>query len=221
MALSRISLKNLKESYPVEIAEYIRKYELMDEPAFVCWWVPYTLKKRDRIIASVCARVKKKTHKYGIRVPRTISEAYALDKENGNTFWRDAIRKEMKNTEVAFKFLDDGEKPSSGYECAPLHLIFDVKMDFTRNARLVLVVIKQLIQKEVLMQAMVSRERVCIAFTYAALMGLDVMAADVQNAYLSAPCSQKKYYTICGELQGHVAIIVRALYDGKLSGKDF
>ena len=219
-----ISLKDLKESNPVEIAEYAKKHELISEPAFA-WWVPYTLKKRDRIIASVCARVKKKTHKYGIRVPRTVAEAYALDKENGNTFWRDAIRKEMKNTEVAFKFLDDGEKPPPGYECAPLHLIFDVKMDFTRKARLVFGGHKTVDPEGSTYAGVVSRESVRIAFTYAALMGLDVMAADIQNAYLSAPCSQK-YYTICGpefgsELHGRVAIIVRALYGGKSSGKDF
>ena len=43
----------------------------------------------------------------------------------------------------------------------------------------------------------VSRESVRIAFTYAALNGLDVWAADLQNAFLQAPCSEK-YYTVCG-----------------------
>ena len=36
----------------------------------------------------------------------------------------------------------------------------------------------------------VSRESVRIAFTYAALNGLDVFAADVQNSYLQAPTSE-------------------------------
>ena len=43
---------------------------------------------------------------------------------------------------------------------------------------------------------MVSRESVCIAFTYAALNGLDVFTADIQNAYLQVPLSQK-HYIIC------------------------
>ena len=43
----------------------------------------------------------------------------------------------------------------------------------------------------------VSRESVRIALTYAALMGLDVMAADVQNAYLQSPSSEK-HYVVCG-----------------------
>ena len=44
----------------------------------------------------------------------------------------------------------------------------------------------------------VSRESVRIVFTYAALNGLDVFAADIRNAYLQAPSSQKDFI-ICGE----------------------
>ena len=43
----------------------------------------------------------------------------------------------------------------------------------------------------------VSIESVRIAFTYAALNGLPVCAADIQNAYLQAPASEK-HYVICG-----------------------
>ena len=41
--------------------------------------------------------MKKKTHKYGIEVPRTAEEACLLDQKNTNSYWRDAIKKEMKN----------------------------------------------------------------------------------------------------------------------------
>ena len=98
-------------------------------------------------------------------------------------------------------------------------------MDFTRKARLVFGGHKTSDPVGSTYAGVVSRESVRIAFTYAVLMGLDVMTADIQNAYLSAPCSQK-YYTVCGpefgsELQGNKALIVRALYGGKSSGKDF
>jgi hypothetical protein len=43
----------------------------------------------------------------------------------------------------------------------------------------------------------VSRDSIRIAFTYAALNGLDVFAADIRNAYLQAPSSQKDYI-LCG-----------------------
>lgn len=85
-----IPLKEMKENYPIQSAEYAVANRINDEAAF-CWWVPYTLCKRDRIISSVKARVKATTVKYGIKVPWSIAHAEQLDEENGNTLWRDAI----------------------------------------------------------------------------------------------------------------------------------
>ena len=56
-------------------------------------------------------------------------------------------------------------------------------------------------------------------------MGLDVFAADIQNAYLQAPSSEKDFM-ICGaefglENVGKVALIRCALYGGKVAGRDF
>ena len=42
-----------------------------------------------------------------------------------------------------------------------------------------------------------SSESMHLALTYAALNDLDVLAADIRNAYLQAPSSQKDYI-ICG-----------------------
>ena len=61
--------------------------------------------------------------------------------------------------------------------------------------------------------------------TYAALNGLNVEAADIQNAYLTAPTSEK-FYTTCGpdfgsENIGKKAIVTRALYGTKRVGRDF
>ena len=71
----------------------------------------------------------------------------------------------------------------------------------------------------------VSRESVQIAFTYAALNGLDVCMADIRNAYLQSPTSQK-HCIICGPEFGmenvcKVAIMHRAVYGGKTCGRDF
>ena len=95
-------LADVKESNPVQVAKYAVSRGIADEPAFA-WWVPYTLKKRDRIIAAVNKRYHKRIHKFGIRVPKTVEEAYAINKENGNTHWTDAIQKEMKNVRIAFR----------------------------------------------------------------------------------------------------------------------
>ena len=45
-------LKDLKESNPVEVAEYAVANRIVEEPAFA-WWVPHTLRKRNRIISKV------------------------------------------------------------------------------------------------------------------------------------------------------------------------
>ena len=45
-------LADLKESYPIQIAEYVVAQGIDHEPAFA-WWTPYVLKKRNRVIAAV------------------------------------------------------------------------------------------------------------------------------------------------------------------------
>jgi hypothetical protein len=79
-------------------------------------------------------RYNKKTHKYGIRVPRSVKEAYQIDQETGMDFWAQAIAKEMKNNAIAFHFPEEGESIPVGPKWIPCHMIFDVKVDFTRKA---------------------------------------------------------------------------------------
>ena len=98
---SWVSLKDLKVSNAVELAEYAVANNIDDEPAFN-WWVKRTLKKRDMIISKVKTKYWKTTHKFGIRVPKDVEEALKLDQDNSNTLWYDAIQKEMSNVRVAF-----------------------------------------------------------------------------------------------------------------------
>ena len=69
------SWKNIIQN---EAAELSTTHGISNEPAFV-FWVPYTLQKRDNIISAVNSRVKLTTHKYGVAVPLSAEEAYALD----------------------------------------------------------------------------------------------------------------------------------------------
>ena len=125
------------KDFPVEVAEYAVTQGIDHEPTF-SWWVPYILKKRDRIIAAVNKRYHKRTHKFGIRVPKTVEEAKLLDQENGNTLWQDTICKEMDAVHIVFKILNSDEKVPPGYQEIQYHLVFDVKMeDFCRKARYV------------------------------------------------------------------------------------
>ena len=217
-------LKDLKESNPVEVAEYAVGAKLVSEPAFA-WWVPFTLKRRDRIIGKIDARIAKKTHKFGIAVPSTVKEALQMDKDNGNTAWWDSIQKEMKNVRVAFNILDDDANLPPGHTFVKCHIIFDVKMDLTRKSRYVAGGHMTKPPSSVTYASVVSRESVRIILTLAALNGLEVLSSDIQNAYLTAP-TKEKIWTTCGaefggEDSGKRAVIVRALYGLRGSGAAF
>ena len=164
-------------------------------------------------------------HKYGVEIPRDVEHAHEIDARNGNTLWRDTLKKEMYNVGVAFEILDEGVHAPHGWKQVTGHLVWDVKMDFTRKARWVLDGHKTPDLIGSTYAGVVSRESVHIALTYAALNDLDVFTANIQNAYLQAPSSQKDYI-ICGpefgvENIGQTALIHHALYGGKVAGRDF
>uniref|UniRef100_A0A7S2SEL1 Chromo domain-containing protein n=1 Tax=Eucampia antarctica TaxID=49252 RepID=A0A7S2SEL1_9STRA len=87
-----VPLKDLKESNPVETAEFAMAKGIADEATFT-WWVSYTLKKRYVIICKVQARFRKTTHKYGVELPSSIESAKRLDRMNNNHIWCDALSK--------------------------------------------------------------------------------------------------------------------------------
>ena len=94
------------------------------------------MKKRDRIIRKVKSRYWERTHKYGVRLPKTVAEALRMDRESGTDFWQRAIEKEMNNISCAFDFPADGKAPV-GFQKIDCHMIFDVKMTLERKARYV------------------------------------------------------------------------------------
>ena len=122
-----ITLKELKESYPVELAEYAIANKIDDEPAFA-WWIPFVMKKRERILSKVKSKYWKRTHKYGVEIPHSIADAERIDQKNGNTLWMDAIRLEMKNNRVAFEEYDGDPSELVGYQEITAHMVFDVKL---------------------------------------------------------------------------------------------
>ena len=71
----------------MQTAEYAKAIRIDHEPAFN-WSVTHVLQKRERIISLVRkreTRYVKRTHRYGIEVPKTVKQAYELDRINGNT----------------------------------------------------------------------------------------------------------------------------------------
>ena len=219
-----VKLAELKDSYPVEVAEFVKVRNLVSEPAFA-WWAPNTIRRRNAILSAVKAWFMKQTNKYGIEIPRDVAHAKELDHINSNTLWMDALKKEMYNVGVAFKVLEEGVRAPNGWTKVTGHLVWDVKMDFPRKAQWVLDGHKTPEPEGSTYAGVVSRESIRIALTYAALNGIDVFAADIRNAYLQAPSSCKNFI-ICGpefrlENEGKVALIHHALYGGKSAGRDF
>lgn len=95
------------------------------------------LKKAKRILQKVKSKYWSRTHKYGIRIPKSIQEAMMIDRENGNTLWMDAVRQEMKNVRIAFEEFDGDPNTLIGYTQIIGHIVFDIKLgeNFRRKAR--------------------------------------------------------------------------------------
>ena len=130
----------VKKSLPVQTAEFTDMQGNDYEPAFN-WWVKHVLKKRDKTIASIWKQQTiylKKSHKFGIELPKTMKQAYFQDANNGNNLWADEISKEMENVSMAFEVLLDGKSVPIGHQFMQYHMLFDIKMeDFRQKARLV------------------------------------------------------------------------------------
>jgi hypothetical protein len=133
---SWVSLKDLKESNPVQVAEYALANKILEEPAFA-WCACHVLKKRDQIIKKVKSRYWERSHKYGILLPKSVKEALRMDRESGTDFWRQAIEKEMKTIDNAFHFPRKDGKAPIGFQKIDCHMIFNVKMTLERKARYV------------------------------------------------------------------------------------
>ena len=178
------------------------------------------------MIAKLKSKYWQRTHKYGIKIPKSVKEALKIDEENGNTLWQEAIALEMKNVKVAFKLCEGDPKQLVGYKYISTHMIFDVKLgeNFRRKARLVADGHMTKTPSSMTYSSVVSRDSICICLLLAALNGLDIKCADIKNAYLTAPPKEKVYTWAGPEFgtdQGKPFIIVRALYGLKSSGAAF
>ena len=224
---SWLPLSEVKNASPIETAEYAVASWINHEPAFK-WWVPGTLKKRKQIVAKVKSRYWHTTHKFGVKLPHSVEEAYKLDAENGNDLWRHAIQQEMSRVRIAFdRWLggstrDEVKKKLVGYQEIHCHMIFDIKMaGLVRKAHLVGGGHTTDTPSSITYSSVVSCDSIWIAFLIAPLNDLDIMAADIGNAYLNAPCCEKiwavagqEFGTQCGA----IILVTRALYGLKSAG---
>jgi hypothetical protein len=100
-------------------------------------------------------------------------------------------------------------------------MIFDVKMDLTRKARFVARGHMTETPTSITYSSVVSGDSMQIAFLIAALNDIEIMACDIGNAYLIAPCREQVWFIVgpeFGSRQGTLVKVVRALYGLQVSG---
>ena len=220
-----VPMKDLKHAYPVELAIYAKANKLSNEPAFE-WWINHVIKKKHQIISKIKSKYWQRSHKYGIRIPKTVQEALILDKENNDDLWQQAINLEMPKIRKAMRVFDGDPKSLIGYQQITGHVIFDIKLgeNFCRKARYVADGHKTDTPSHITYSSVVSRDSVRIMLLITALNELDILSGDIENAYLTAPC-REKCWTIAGPefgpLEGRILIIEKALYGLKSRGAAF
>ena len=176
----------------------------------------------------------KTDEKFGIRLPHSVEQAFEIYRINGNIFCFGAIQKEIKNVRKAFREYSNAKVKIAndlrinpqllpGFQGIRCHTIFDIKINgtITRKARFVAGGHTTEPPSSITYSSVVSRESVRIAFLLVSLLDLKVLAADIRNAYINAPC-RKKIWCEAGpefgsDFEGTVLIIERALYSLKSS----
>jgi hypothetical protein len=75
-----------------------------------------------------------------------------------------------------------------GFQENGCHIVFNIKMDFTRKARFVTGGHTTTAPSLMTYSSVMSRDSIRLAFLIAALNDIDIMSCDLENAYLNAPC---------------------------------
>ena len=127
----------------------------------------------------------------------------------------------MTNSWIGFKLLEKDSSIPVGHTKITCHLVFDVKLDLTRY-----VAGGHLTDPPTSMtySSVVGRDSVRIGFLIAALNDLDILAGDIQNAYLNAETKENIYFIAGDEWKanrGRIVVVVRALYGLKSSALQF
>jgi hypothetical protein len=113
-----------------------------------------------------------------------VEEALAIDKETNTSFWFHAIQKEMKNTKQAFQVFEENKMIPIGYKWIKCHLIFNMKIDFTRRERFITGGHMTYPPSNITYCNVVSCESMRIAFILAALNDVELLTTGIGNTCL-------------------------------------
>ena len=220
---------------PVTCAEYAKKHDLLHLDG----WrrlkhIAKNQKQLTRAINQSKIRQVRRSavYQFGFLIPKDYKQALQLDEQNGNNKWYDATKLEMDQINEYKVFQDHGKAqydPKSrkvsnapnGYQKIRVHLIFSVKHDGRHNARLVAGGHLTPDPIESIYSGVVSIRSLRLVIFLAKLNNLEVWGAAIGSAYLEAK-TKEKLYVVAGpefeELEGHILVIHKALYELKSSG---
>ena len=215
---------------PVTLAAYAKEHDLLDTPG---WKFLRRYARRAKMLrrmlnqARRAARNNAVRYKFGIKVPRNVKEALAFDKENGDTKWADSMQLELDQLMEYRTFRDVGtgrHRCPRNYQLIHCHMVFDVKEDGRRKSLFVAGGHMTEPPRDSVYSSVASLRSIRVVSFLAELNGLELMAADVGNAYLEAKTKEKVAFVAgseFGPLEGHVMVVEKALYGLRSSGARF
>ena len=217
---------------PITCAVYAKKHDLLDTTGWK--HLKRYAKTSKRLIRAVKqSRIRQvrasARYQHGFQVPRDYNDAMRLDKENGNTHWQDAMDLELTQIHEYKVFRDTGKAKfhngkvvtPDGFQKIRVHFVYAVKHDGRFKARLVADGHLTKEPVESIYSGVVSLRSLRMVVFLSQLNKLEIWGADVVNAYLEA-YTDEKLCIMAGpefkELQGHLLIMVKALYGTRSGG---
>ena len=211
--------QRLKEDVPEEVAQYVTRNGL-GAPYQPTW-------AKNFVVLRTKFKKRKAVPKYvnGVELPKNIEHALRLDGTNGNNLWKDAIDKEMDSIHryEVFQLWKDGKSgippKDKGWQRAPLRMIFAVKNDGRRKARLVLGGHMTEAEEYDTYADTVNTPNVRLLLLLGIVNLWCILGGDVNTAYLNA-VTKELIYVIAGlefgaENVGKVYVLYKALYGAK------
>ena len=217
---------------PITCAVYAKKHDLLDSTGWK--HLKRYAKTSKRLIRAVKqSRIRQVRasvrYQHGFQVPKDYNDAMRLDKENGNTHWQDAMDLELTQIHEYKVFKDTGKAKfhngkvvtPDGFQKIRVHFVYAVKHDGRFKARLVADGHLTKEPVESIYSGVVSLRSLRMVVFLSQLNNLEIWGADVGNAYLEA-YTDEKLCIMAGpefkELQGHLLIMVKALYGTRSGG---
>ena len=217
---------------PITCAVYAKKHDLLDTTGWK--HLKRYAKTSKRLIRAVKqSRIRQVRasvrYQHGFQVPMDYNDAMRLDKENGNTHWQDAMDLELTQIHEYKVFKDTGKAKfhngkvvtPDGFQKIRVHFVHAVKHDGRFKARLVADGHLTKEPVESIYSGVVSLRSLRMVVFLSQLNNLEIWGADVGNAYLEA-YTDEKLCIMAGpefkELQGHLLIMVKALYGTRSGG---